>query len=116
MQKIVREQEYFKEITQDQIDKKLRFLERAIGGGPSRSHSERGRNDSGPRSGLESAGAHESEASAANALEGHIYDSKGEEMSAQFYSDENSLHSDQEDEDEEGEEASDGEGSPSPRK
>jgi len=32
MQKVLREQEYFKEITYDQIDKKLKFLERAIGG------------------------------------------------------------------------------------
>ena len=116
MQKIVREQEYFKEITQDQIEKKLRFLERAIGEGRSRSRSGQGRSDSSPESMSESAGARDSEASPANALEGPIYDRKGEEMSAQFYSDENSLHSGQEDEDQEGHAAGDSKESPSPSK
>lgn len=78
MQKILREQEYFKEITQDQIDKKLRFLERAIGGATSRSHSEHDANGSSRRSLLESPGARESDGSAERALEGPIYGGKRE--------------------------------------
>lgn len=115
MQKIVREQEYFKEITQDQIDKKLRFLERAIGGAPSRSHSEDRGSESSRHSFLESPGVRESDGSAGRALDGPIYGGKAE-GSAQFYSDAASVRSEQEDEGQEGHDVKDSKRSPSPSK
>lgn len=79
MQKIVREQEYFNSITQDQIDKKLRFLEKAVGG-RSGSQSDRGSEESSRESLAESAAGRESLAS--RRLRGHMYDENGEEGSA----------------------------------
>ena len=79
MQKIVREQEYFNSITQDQIDKKLRFLERAVGG-RSGTPSNRGSRESSRESLAESAGARDSLAS--RRLKGPMYGAKGDDMSA----------------------------------